>query len=119
MGMGLSIDDFGAGYSSWVYLRKLPVDEIKIDRSFVMGMMANREDMAIVRSTVDLAHNLGLKVVAEGVETKEIWDQLVALVCDAAQGDYISPPLPPDGFINWVKESAWGVKHAWVIRGVA
>lgn len=112
MGAGLSIDDFGTGYSSLAYLRKLPVDEIKIDKLFVMGMLANKEDMAIVRSTIDLAHNLGLKVVAEGVETKEIWDQLVTLGCDAAQGYYMSRPLPPETFMSWVKESAWGMKQA-------
>ncbi len=87
------------------------MDEIKFDKTFVMGMMANREDMATVQSTIDLAHNLGLKVIAEGVETKEIWDQLLTLGCDAAQGYYMSRPLPP-GFMSWVKESAWGVKQA-------
>lgn len=110
IGAGLSIDDFGTGYSSLGYLRKLPVDEIKIDKSFTAGILTSRDDVAIVRSTIDLAHNLGLKVVAEGVETKEVWDQLVALGCDAAQGYYMSRPLPADQFLKWVNESPWGLR---------
>ncbi|MBI3803276.1 MAG: EAL domain-containing protein [Nitrospirae bacterium] len=110
IGTGLSIDDFGTGYSSLAYLKKLPVDEIKIDKSFIIGMKENRDDEVIVRSTIDLAHNLGLKIVAEGVETKETWDQLVALGCDAAQGYYMARPLAPDLFIDWLKRSPWGFK---------
>jgi diguanylate cyclase (GGDEF)-like protein len=94
MGVGLAIDDFGTGYSSLAYLRRLPVQTIKIDRSFVMGMCDDESDATIVRSTVDLARNLGLNVVAEGVESQEIWDALGAQGCSLAQGYFISRPLP-------------------------
>ena len=93
MGILLSIDDFGTGYTSLSYLTKLPVKEIKIDRSFVMNMIKNRSDSVIVRSTIDLAHNLDLKVVAEGAEDQEHWNQLAKLGCDEVQGYYISKPL--------------------------
>jgi diguanylate cyclase (GGDEF)-like protein len=86
MGLGLSIDDFGTGYSSLAYLKKLPISELKIDRSFVMGMESDRADLKIVRSTVELAHNLGYTVVAEGVESAQTWAILRALKCDQAQG---------------------------------
>jgi diguanylate cyclase (GGDEF)-like protein len=96
MGVDLAIDDFGTGYSSLAYLRRLPVQTIKIDRSFVMRMCEDESDATIVRSTVDLAHNLGLNVVAEGVESQEIWNALCALGCALAQGYFISRPLPAD-----------------------
>lgn len=92
MGLRIAIDDFGAGFSSLGYLKKLPVDELKIDKSFVIDMINNDNDAVIVRSTIDLAHNLGLKVVAEGVETEEIYDLLRILRCDTAQGFYLSKP---------------------------
>ena len=92
MGLRIAIDDFGAGYSSLGYLKKLPVDELKIDKSFVMDMITNENDAVIVRSTIDLAHNLGLKVVAEGVENEEIYDLLRILRCDTAQGFYLAKP---------------------------
>jgi len=94
MGIGLAIDDFGTGYSSFAYLKRLPVQTIKIDRSFVMGMCEDESDATIVRSTVDLARNLGLGVVAEGVESQEIWDALHAQGCSLAQGYFISRPVP-------------------------
>ena len=94
-GVRIAIDDFGTGYSSFSYLKSLPVDVIKIDRSFVMGMMEDESDRAIVRSTIDLAHNLGLRVVAEGVEGKETLDELSRYGCDFAQGFYIGRPQPP------------------------
>ncbi len=100
-GFKLSIDDFGTGYSSLAYLKRLPVDELKIDKSFVMGMETGEDDAMIVRSTIDLAHNLGLTVVAEGVETLAILDRLRALSCDEAQGYHISRPLPADDFLAW------------------
>jgi diguanylate cyclase (GGDEF)-like protein len=100
-GFKLSIDDFGTGYSSLAYLKRLPVDELKIDKSFVMGMEANEDDAMIVRSTVDLAHNLGLSVVAEGVENKLVMDQLRLLKCDEAQGYHISRPLGVEAFLSW------------------
>ena len=95
MGINLSIDDFGTGYSSLSYLKKLPVKAVKIDKSFVMHMTQDQNDAQIVRSTIDLAHNLGLKVIAEGVENQKVWDRLLALGCDEAQGYYMSRPLKP------------------------
>jgi len=94
MGVVLAIDDYGTGYSSLGYLKRLPIDEMKIDRSFVMQMADDRNDAAIVRSTVELGRNLGLKVVAEGVETAAAWAHLKALGCDFAQGYYLSKPVP-------------------------
>lgn len=110
MGVRLSLDDFGTGYSSLGYLKKLPVDEIKIDRSFVTDMTRDKNDAMIVRSTIDLGHNLGCKVVAEGVENQETWDRLAALGCDSAQGYYMSRPLPADEFSRWFSVSPWGGK---------
>jgi diguanylate cyclase (GGDEF)-like protein len=102
MGVGLSIDDFGTGYSSLVYLKELPVDELKIDRTFVARMSSNRGDAFIVRSTIDLAHNLELKVVAEGVEDQDTMNELSRLGCNTAQGFHLSRPLPPDQFASWL-----------------
>ncbi len=103
MGITLAIDDFGTGYSSLAHLRQLPVDEIKIDKSFVIDMEENENDAVIVRSIIDLAHNLGLKVVAEGVETKDAWDTLTILGCDQSQGYFMSRPLPEDTLIQWLE----------------
>lgn len=100
-GFKLSIDDFGTGYSSLAYLKRLPVNELKIDKSFVMGMETDQSDAKIVRSTIDLAHNLGLTVVAEGVENAAILDQLRDLQCDEAQGYFVSKPMPAADFPNW------------------
>lgn len=96
MGIGLSIDDYGSGYSSLSYVKRLPITEIKIDKSFVMNMDKDENDAVIVRSTIDLGRNLGLKVVAEGVETREVWNKLSALGCDMAQGYYLSKPVPAE-----------------------
>jgi diguanylate cyclase (GGDEF)-like protein len=106
LGLRFTLDDFGTGYSSLSYLSKLPVDTIKIDKSFVMNI-ARASDEVIVRSTIDLAHNLGRKVVAEGVENQEIWDRLVVLGCDAAQGYLVSRPLDADRLERWLKESPY------------
>ena len=106
MGIRLSIDDFGTGYSSLAYLRQLPVSEIKIDRSFVLNMHQSEDDAVIVRSTVDLGRNLGLEVVAEGVETEEHWRELAALGCEFAQGYFLSRPVPPDELAAWLRERA-------------
>lgn len=103
-GIPLYIDDFGTGYSSLSYLQKLPVEYIKIDQSFVHDMSINKGSSLIVRSTIDLAHDLGRKVVAEGVETQEHWDQLAAFGCDFAQGYFIARPMPAEEFPNWVKQ---------------
>jgi EAL domain-containing protein (putative c-di-GMP-specific phosphodiesterase class I) len=94
MGVGISIDDFGTGYSSLSYLKRLPVDEIKIDKSFVLNMAVDDSDAAIVRSTIGLGHDLGLSVVAEGVENQETLDLLTALGCDVAQGLHLAAPSP-------------------------
>ena len=102
LGIGLSIDDFGTGYSSLSYLKRLPVDQVKIDKSFVINMASDENDAAIVRSTVDLGHNLGLRVVAEGVEEQEAWDKLLAVGCDLAQGYLLSRPLPATAFVEWL-----------------
>jgi diguanylate cyclase (GGDEF)-like protein/PAS domain S-box-containing protein len=103
MGVALSIDDFGTGYSSLSYLSQLPVNEIKIDRSFVMNMAESDNDAVIVRSTIDLARNLGLQVVAEGVETAQAWDHLSALGCTLAQGYYLSRPVPAAELTDWLR----------------
>ena len=97
------IDDFGTGYSSLSYLQRLPVEHIKIDRSFVDSMLDNEDSAAIVRSTIDLAHDLGLSVVAEGVATQAHWDRLQAYGCDVAQGYFIAKPMPSEEFPAWVK----------------
>jgi diguanylate cyclase (GGDEF)-like protein len=103
MGVDLAIDDFGSGYSSLVYLRRLPVRQIKIDRAFVMNMERDENDAVIVRSTIDLGRNLGLQVVAEGVESEAIWSDLARLRCDLAQGYYLSRPVPPDALAEWIR----------------
>ncbi|MCC6301706.1 MAG: EAL domain-containing protein [Gammaproteobacteria bacterium] len=103
-GIPLSIDDFGTGYSSLAYLKLLPAEELKIDKSFVMDMLKDSGDAQIVRSTVELAHNLGLRVVAEGVESRPILFALRALGCDIAQGYYISRPLPVAQMSAWLAE---------------
>ncbi|MEJ2140984.1 MAG: EAL domain-containing protein [Gammaproteobacteria bacterium] len=102
MGLRLAIDDFGTGFSSLAYLKQLPVDELKIDKSFIIGMKENSSDEVIVHSTIDMAHNLGLEVVAEGVETKEIYNHLKDFKCDTAQGYYMSKPLPLDLLEIWL-----------------
>ncbi len=109
LGVRLSIDDFGTGYSSLAYLQKLPLDEIKIDKSFVFGMLESHNDGVIVRSTIDLAHNLGLEVVAEGVENVDHIDALARLDCDKAQGFCISPALSSDMLAQWLASAKWTV----------
>ncbi|MGC4061989.1 MAG: EAL domain-containing protein [Aquabacterium sp.] len=104
MGLKLSIDDFGTGYSSLAYLKRLPVDELKIDKSFVMNMESDLQDAKIVHSTVDLAHNLGLTVVAEGVESAKSWKLLASLSCDEVQGYFIAKPMPAAQFVNWAQQ---------------
>jgi EAL domain-containing protein (putative c-di-GMP-specific phosphodiesterase class I) len=106
----ISIDDFGTGYSSLDYLRKLPVQELKIDKSFVMKMDENESDEKIVLSIIDLAHNMGLKAVAEGVETEAVWERIRALGCDVGQGCYFARPLPAEALSEWLRTSAWSLK---------
>jgi diguanylate cyclase (GGDEF)-like protein len=102
VGVGLSIDDFGTGFSSLSYLKRLPIEEIKIDRSFVSHMMERVEDFTIVRATVELGRNLGLRVVAEGVQDRDTFDRLGDFGCDEAQGFYIARPLEPEDFWRWL-----------------
>jgi diguanylate cyclase (GGDEF)-like protein len=104
LGVGVSLDDFGTGYSSLVHLKRLPVSEVKIDRSFVMRMDVHEDDAAIVRSIIELATALGLRVVAEGVETQESWDRLAVYGCDAAQGWYLAKAMPPEAVTRWLSD---------------
>lgn len=106
MGLKLAIDDYGTGYSSLSYIMRLPVQELKIDRSFVSGMVGNEDLFTIVRSTIDLGHNLGMKVVAEGVENRSGWDLLRTLGCDDAQGYFLSKPLEADALVRWLREES-------------
>ena len=108
LGLQVAIDDFGTGYSSMAYLKELLVAKIKIDKSFVKDMAINHNDAVIVRSTVELGHNLGLKVIAEGVENQAAWDKLKILGCDSAQGYYMARPMSADKFMEWLKQSPWG-----------
>ena len=109
LGFQVAIDDFGTGYSSMAYLKELLVAKIKIDKSFVKDMAVNHNDAVIVRSTVELGHNLGLKVVAEGVEDQMAWDKLKALGCDSAQGYFMGRPVPVGEFMDWLEKSRWGL----------
>jgi diguanylate cyclase len=102
LGLRLAIDDYGTGYSSLSYIMKLPVQELKIDRSFISRMIGNADSSTIVRSTIELGHSLGMKVVAEGVEDLEGWNLLRHLGCDDAQGFYMSPPLPAEDLVAWM-----------------
>jgi diguanylate cyclase (GGDEF)-like protein len=106
MGVNIAVDDFGTGYSSLAYLRRLPLSALKIDRSFVMGMAGNSQDATIVRSTIALAHGLGLKVIAEGVESGEALAMLKEMGCDQAQGYHLSYPLPLDELLVWLNQAA-------------
>ena len=110
MGVRLSVDDFGTGYSSLTHLRQLPIDEIKIDKSFVMGMLTSDADAAIVRTVIDLAHNLGKQVCAEGVEDAVTLQRLEEMGCDLAQGYFISRPVPAAALMTWLTENSWGLK---------
>jgi EAL domain-containing protein (putative c-di-GMP-specific phosphodiesterase class I) len=104
MGVDLSIDDFGTGYSSLAYLKRLPVDELKIDKSFVLNMENDAGDAMIVRSTIDLGHNMGLRVVAEGIESEAVWRLLAAMGCDQGQGYFMSRPMPGEQLLAWLAQ---------------
>ncbi len=108
-GIPLYLDDFGTGYSSLSYLKRLPVTAMKIDRSFVADMLEDANSASIVRSTIALAHELGLEVVAEGVENEPMWSQLQTLGCDSGQGYYMGRPMPAGQIVPWLRESSWGL----------
>jgi EAL domain-containing protein (putative c-di-GMP-specific phosphodiesterase class I) len=108
LGVQLAIDDFGTGYSSLRRLKQLPIQVVKIDRSFVMQMSRDADDAAIVRSTIDLARHMGHTVVAEGVEDQETWDQLVALGCHGAQGFLLARAMPAARFEAWLQQRRRG-----------
>ncbi len=101
LGVTLSIDDYGTGYSSLAYLRKLAVNRLKIDRSFVAGLPDSEHDVLIVKSTIDLAHGLGLEVIAEGIETHGQYAKLQKLGCDYGQGYLIARPMPHEALMQW------------------
>ena len=103
LGVGLSVDDYGTGYSSLAYLRALPVDELKLDRSFVTNMDTDARAAAIVESTISMAHRLGMVMVAEGVETQDVADRLRLWGCDLAQGYYLSRPVPAERLLAWLE----------------
>ncbi len=112
LGIRFSIDDFGTGYSSLAHLRRLPVDEIKIDRSFIQELESGAADDVIVRSTVNLGHDMHLKVVAEGVEIAASWNALAAMGCDLVQGYFVAKPMPAAQFAEWVRTRSRGEKNA-------
>jgi diguanylate cyclase (GGDEF)-like protein len=115
LGVRLSVDDFGTGYSSLANLRKMPIDELKIDRSFVSPMLRNESDLIIVRSTINLGHDLGLNVIAEGVEDSSTLEELAQLGCDLAQGYHVSKPMPADVFNDWLVETVPHRPHPMVV----
>ena len=102
LGLRIAVDDYGTGYCALAYLRDLPIDELKIDRSFIANVTTDRRSAAIVRSTIELAHALGLKVVAEGIENTEALAAVAAFGCDYAQGYHFSRPVPAEAFTTWV-----------------
>jgi EAL domain-containing protein (putative c-di-GMP-specific phosphodiesterase class I) len=110
LGARISIDDFGTGYSSFAYLQQLAVDEIKVDMSFVLGMVDNPDDATIVRTTIALGHSLRLEVVAEGVETSEALVMLREMGCDLAQGYWLSRPLPGAEALEWLHRHGGSVR---------
>ncbi len=105
LGIKISIDDFGTGYSSLAYLRKLPAKELKIDKSFVLDMLESDSDAVIVKSIIDLGHNLSMKVVAEGVENRETAVKLKAMGCDILQGFHFAKPLNHEDLVQWLDEN--------------
>ncbi len=106
-GVSIAVDDFGTGYSSLAYLKRLPLNKIKIDKSFVINMAESDDDTMIVHSTIELAHNLNFTVVAEGVESAQSWSLLKALRCDAAQGWHIARAMAAEALLPWIKTSGW------------
>lgn len=112
LGVNFTIDDFGTGHFSLGYLKKLPIDTIKVDKSFVLAMASDEDSADLVKASVALGQTLGLKVLAEGVENRDIWDLLVVYGCDLVQGNFVSHPLPADEFPYWLKHSPWNLDKA-------
>ena len=119
LGVATSIDDFGTGYSSLAYLKNLPIDELKIDRSFVGTMVTDESDLTIVRSIIDLSHNLGLDVVAEGVEDADTLERLAEMGCDRAQGFFMSRPVPSTDMLAWMADESRRAEVTDVLRRAA
>ena len=109
MGVRISVDDFGTGYSSLAYLKRLPLDELKIDRTFIQHMATINTDATIVRSTIAMGHSLGLRIVAEGIEDSAAWHLLASFGCDTGQGYYMSRPLPAHELERWLREAGLAV----------
>jgi EAL domain-containing protein (putative c-di-GMP-specific phosphodiesterase class I) len=107
MGVQVSVDDYGTGYSSMAYLRNLPVTELKIDQAFIKDVAVDPNDAVMVQSATELGHNLGLSVVAEGVEDKMTLDSLRSIGVDVAQGYHVGHPMPEDGLRRWIEERAF------------
>jgi EAL domain-containing protein (putative c-di-GMP-specific phosphodiesterase class I) len=110
-GIAIAIDDFGTGYSSLSYLRRLRVSEVKIDRSFVIGLSQEQGDLAIVRAVIDLGHRMNLQVVAEGVEDAKTFDILASAGCDLAQGYHMARPMPAVDFSRWLGGGTYGLAN--------
>ena len=110
LGIRFSIDDFGTGYSSVVFLKQIAATVLKIDKSFIIAMSHSDNNAVIARSIIELAHNIGLQVVAEGVEDKQTYDILTAWGCDGAQGYYISQAIEADDFTRWLQQAPWGYR---------
>jgi EAL domain-containing protein (putative c-di-GMP-specific phosphodiesterase class I) len=119
LGVRLSIDDFGTGHSSLAYLQRLPVHEVKIDKSFILPMCADRDARAIVQSIIQLAHNLELNVVAEGIEDERTWTELLHLGCDDGQGYYLSRPAAAGDFLEWLDATTWASTPAFSASALA
>lgn len=111
MGLATAIDDFGTGYSSLSHLKRLPMKELKIDRSFVKDMLTNEDDHHIVQATLTIGHSLGMRVVAEGVEDEPLLEKLTDMGCDLIQGYYLTAPLPLENFIDWMRGTQYAVGH--------
>jgi EAL domain-containing protein (putative c-di-GMP-specific phosphodiesterase class I) len=110
LGIKVALDDFGTGYSSLGYLRNLPTDYIKIDQSFISGIIDNSGDQAIVKGLVQLSKDFDMKVVAEGIEDAAVLDKISLLGCDIAQGYYLSKPMPSESVIDWLSKKSWRVE---------
>ncbi len=111
-GVMLSIDDFGTGYSSYSYLQQLPVQEMKIDKSFITTLLTEKNNERLVRSMITLGKDLGINVLAEGIETPEIQQQLIDMGCQYGQGFLISRPLPATKIVEWLDATDWNTNHS-------